>query len=75
MKHKFKKILCVVILIMGLKIILADNNQPTSNLLELPPIETVLLEPIELENTDIWVPAAKIGPLMNRSCRAKESCS
>ena len=75
MKHKFRKILCVVILIMGLKIILADNNQPTSNLPELPAIETVLLEPIELENTDIWVPAAKIGPLINRSCRAKENCS
>jgi hypothetical protein len=38
--------------------------------LELPPIETALLGPIELESISIWVPARKIGPTINRA-----SCS
>jgi len=40
----------------------------------LPPIETFLPQPIELENVSIWVPAAKVGPLINRSCMAKRNC-
>ena len=43
---------------------------------ELPPIETVLLEPINLENVSLWIPAAKTGPFINRSCQLKKcTCS
>ncbi len=75
MRHKLKNILCVALLIMCSITTLANDNQVTSSLHKLPPIETVLLEPIELENINIWVPAAKTGPLINRSCRPKENCS
>lgn len=41
---------------------------------KLPPMETLCIEPIELENVTVWVPAAKAGPLINQSCRAKGGC-
>jgi hypothetical protein len=31
-------------------------------------VEILLLEPVELENICIWVPAVKVGPEINRSC-------
>lgn len=40
----------------------------------LPPMETLYIEPIELENISVWVPAAKAGPVINRSCQAKGGC-
>ena len=40
----------------------------------LPPMETLCIEPIELENVTVWVPAAKAGPFINRSCKAKGGC-
>lgn len=42
---------------------------------KLPPMETFILEPIEIENESIWVPAAKVGPVINRSCQIKEDSS
>lgn len=47
---------------------LAQNNK-------LPAIETFIIEPIEVEHISIWVPAAKVGPVINNSCRTKEDCS
>ena len=49
---------------------LANNGQAG---IELPAIETVVMEPVVIENISIWVPAAKSGPFINRSCRAKEN--
>lgn len=37
------------------------------------PIETVILKPVQLETIDIWVPAVKTGPFINRSCRAQQN--
>jgi len=43
---------------------------------KLPPMETFVIEPLEIENECLWVPAAKIGPVINRACQTKEdSCS
>jgi hypothetical protein len=42
---------------------------------QLPPLETVVIEPVGMDNVSIWVPAAKSGPFINRSCRAKENCA
>lgn len=39
----------------------------------LPAIETFVVEPIAFENVNIWVPAARSGPFINRSCRIKEN--
>ncbi len=39
------------------------------------PLETFLIKPIDVEHLDIWVPAAKVGPMFNRSCRPRLNCS
>ena len=37
-------------------------------------IETCLTDPIELETVSVWVPAAKVGPLINIGCMPKRDC-
>lgn len=39
------------------------------------PLETFIIKPIDLEHLDIWVPAAKAGPMLNRSCQPRLNCS
>ncbi|MBC8481486.1 MAG: hypothetical protein H8D47_02330 [Planctomycetes bacterium] len=39
----------------------------------LPPIETCIISPAEVENVSIWVPAVKSGPFINRSCKPKRN--
>jgi hypothetical protein len=41
--------------------------------LDWPAIETFVTEPTAIENASIWVPAARSGPFINRSCRIKEN--
>ncbi len=56
--------------------IAAASEKPAASISpDLPPLETFILEPIQLENISVWVPAGKIGPTINRSCRPKEDCS
>ena|GEM_PF-3416442 len=62
-------------LLVCLGIAAAKEDKAASNSLELPPLETFILEPVQLENISVWVPAGKIGPTINRSCRPKEDCS
>jgi hypothetical protein len=73
MVHKIAK-LCLFVSLLHIVIVLADDNQGAS-VSQLPPIETFLLEPIELENISVWVPADKTGPVINRSCQPKNNCS
>ncbi len=73
MVHKIAK-LCLVVSLLHIVIVLADDNQRAS-VSQLPPIETFLLEPIELENISVWVPADRTGPVINRSCQPKNNCS
>ena len=40
---------------------------------DLPPITTVITLPAAIENMSIWVPAAKCGPFINRSCRVRNN--
>ena len=47
---------------------LADDGQAG-----LPAIETIIAEPTFIENISIWVPAAKNGTFINRSCRTREN--
>jgi len=72
-RYKLIVILSLVGLIVYSKTISADNSHAASNSSQLPPIETFLLEPIQLENVCLWVPASKTGPLINRSCRLREN--
>lgn len=39
--------------------------------LDLPPIETLVIEPVHVENIHIWVPASKSGPFINRACQPR----
>ena len=64
----------MIIVFMLTMVVLADKNRTASVSSHLPPIETVILEPIEIENVCIWIPAAKSGPVINRSCQTKEDC-
>jgi hypothetical protein len=66
---KPKTYVILTLLMLG-KACLADGHQAGVN---LPTIETVCMEPVIIENISIWVPAAKGGPFINRSCRAKEN--
>jgi hypothetical protein len=67
---KLKLFLILTFLITPFVKCLADNGQAEVN---LPPIETFIVEPTSIENVNIWVPAARSGPFINRSCRIKEN--
>lgn len=41
----------------------------------LPPIETLIAEPVAFENVNLWVIADEQGPITNRSCRMRNDCS
>lgn len=75
MKNKFAGILGLAVLLIYCEIILSDDNPAGSNSLQLPPIETCFLEPIELENISVWVPAVKAVPQINRACLPRRNCS
>jgi hypothetical protein len=67
MRHKITKSVSIILIIITV-VSLAEDKK-------LPHIETFVIEPIELEHINIWVPAAKVGPVINNSCRTKEDCS
>jgi hypothetical protein len=74
MVYEFKKVLCFAFFITCLNITLADSNQVTPDLSQLPPIEIFYIEPVELESISILVPAAKAGPAINRACQPQMNC-
>lgn len=67
--------LCLTASLLCTMVILPDNNQTESVSQLLPPMETFLLEPIEVENVSAWVPAGNSGLVINRSCQPKRNCS
>lgn len=74
MMYNFAK-LCLTVLLLCTVVVLPDDNRAESISQSLPPLETFLLEPIEVENVSAWVPAGNSGPLINRSCQPKRNCS
>ena len=50
---------------------ISGDTTKISKEIEMPPIETVCLEPVNIENVSIWVPAVKSGPFINRSCKPR----
>jgi hypothetical protein len=66
--------ICLVISIIFVTTVLADDELVESDSKQLPPLETFIIEPIELEHISVWIPAAKAGPFINRSCLAKTDC-
>jgi hypothetical protein len=67
MEYKIIKSGLIILIILTIDALAEDYR--------LPPIETFIIEPIEVEQISIWVPAAKIGPVINNSCRTKKDCS
>ena len=59
----------ILLLILGTAC-LADNGRAD---IDFPAMETFVIEPTVIENVSIWVPAARNGPFINRSCRIKEN--
>lgn len=73
-----KKCLLLSIVIFGLSstsiAMEVDSGRQGSGKTRLPEIKTFVVMPPDIENICIWVTADKIGPLINRSCRAKGDC-
>jgi len=65
---RLKSLLILVFLITPFAQCLAEDSRAEVN---LPAIETFVVEPTAIENVNIWVPAARSGPFINRSCRIK----
>lgn len=70
---KFVK-LCLTFSLLCMMVVSPDDNQAASVSEQLPPMETFLLDPIEIESISAWVPAGNSGPVINRSCRPKKNC-
>jgi hypothetical protein len=66
MRYKLKEILLVAILTICTKAVFAADRQSA--------IETILLEPVEMENMQLWVPADTTGAMINRACTTKTNC-
>ncbi len=73
-KYGFRAILYLTYLVICSGITLAADNQLSLNPPQLPPLETFLIEPVNLENISIWIPANKAEPLINREHQPKVNC-
>ena len=73
MLYKITRI-CFVILIIFRSAALAGDETTASFSKQLPPLETFIIEPIQLEHIIVWIPAAKAGPFINKSCRPETNC-
>jgi len=69
-----KKALYLVLFIAYSNVTLADSNKVAPDLTQLPPIEVFCIEPVELENISIWIPAARVGPAINKNCQPQRNC-
>jgi len=58
----------VIFLILG--VCMAEDAQAY---IDLPAIETFVTEPTVIESVSVWVPVARSGPFVNRSCRIREN--
>jgi hypothetical protein len=74
MKYGIMKI-CFIESIILMTIASANDGLTASVSKQLPPLETFIIEPIELEHISVWIPAAKAGPFINSSCMPETDCS
>lgn len=44
------------------------GHEIPSQVCDLPPLETFILQPISVDTVSIWVPADRSGPIINRGC-------
>jgi len=75
MAYKTRFLFCLLFSVVICQSTFAGDNRAASGPSRLPPIETFVLEPIQLETLDMWVAACKSEPVINRSCRPKTDCS
>lgn len=74
-KYRLASMFSLVVLLACSIIILADSDQAMPNSPRWQPIETFLLDSIELDTVSLWVPAGRTGPVINMSCRPKNDCA
>ncbi len=67
MRQRLKKILLAAVLTICAEGVFAEDSQPVSDLSGMPAVETILLEPVELENIQLWVTADTTGVMKGRS--------
>ncbi len=68
-------LLTIIVLLVCISVINAGINPDRKIEDDSIPLETFIIKPIDLEHLDIWVPAAKAGPIFNRSCQPRRNCS
>ena len=56
-------------LLFGGQVCMADEKDKVSDTLPL-----YIIEPVTCHSIEIWVPAIKQGPVINRSCRPRKNC-
>jgi len=61
------------LLILAAAVLSVESLEAKRASVKPPPLETFYLEPIELENISIWVPAVKDPPVINRACMPKKN--
>ena len=75
MKKNTSLVLSLITVLACISVIKAGINPDRQIEDDSIPLETFIIKPFDLEHLDIWVPAAKIGPMFNRSCRPRLNCS
>ena len=48
-------------------------GETPSQVPDLPPLETFVLQPVSIDCIGVWVPADREGPIINRSCAARRN--
>ena len=66
MKNTFKFLILVLLI--------SVSHNAWAAVKKLPPIKTLIAEPIAFENVNLWVIADKQGPITNRSCQMQNDC-
>jgi len=51
-----------------------DDSAVSPGTIDLPSVETFVLEPTDLDRLCIWVPVEKTGPIINAGCQPRENC-
>ncbi len=75
MWYKLCRVVGLVVIFLCLGAALTEDRTKNSGLSGLPPIETFVVGPIDIENISFWVPTTQVGPEINRSCRARNGCT
>jgi len=66
MKNTFRLLILILLI--------SVSHNARAAVKKLPPIETLIAEPIAFENVNLWAIADKQGPVTNRGCQIRKNC-